>query len=168
MPKGRNGNIENTGPKEALKPAGQTSNSASLCQSTLQISNSFQLCWVQHTSFSWASSTPCYVSRFPQQVSHGSGISNIMGFPGLTFTASCNVLSVPPCRDTPDTRLAPEAFLSHGGRAHNLFLVSLTLKSEPWGQSCQVLLLGGAGTSPSFKYISISFLASRVPLTAFP
>lgn len=70
---------------------------------------------------------------------------------GLTFTASCSVLSGPPC-------LALVAFLSYSGRFHNLFLISLILKPEPCGQSCQVLLFARGGTC--FKYIFTNFLFS--------
>lgn len=48
--------------------------------------------------------------------------------------------------------LASEAFLSHRGRFHTPFLVSSTLKPEPCGQNCQVLLLDGAGTWPMFQF----------------
>lgn len=49
--------------------------------------------------------------------------------------------SRPVYRDTSDTCLASEAFISHGGRFHEPFLLSLTLNSETSGQHCQVLLL---------------------------
>jgi hypothetical protein len=63
--------------------------------------------------------------------------------------------------------LISPAFLSHKGRLHNFFLISLILKPEPHGWNCQVLLLAVAGTwPPSFNYIFISFLVLMVFLTA--
>lgn len=56
------------------------------------------------------------------------------------------------------------AFLSHGGKFHTPFVLFLTLKPEPCGQSCQVSLIAGAGTwSPqsitsSPAYIDHDFL----------
>lgn len=86
--------------------------------------------------------------------------------PGFTFTASQNDLSRPPCRDTPDTYLASAGFLSHGGRLHSLFLLSLTLNPEPCGQSCKVcclLRLEHASPTPislcllQFLFLMLSF-----------
>ena len=73
----------------------------------------------------------------------------LQGKPGFTFTVSNNGPSGPPCRDTSDTCLASVAFLTLRRRFYNPFLVSLTLKPEPCGQSCQVLLLAEAETWPS-------------------
>lgn len=58
------------------------------CQSTLQISNSFHLCWLLSADLTFSSNkrhalglVPLPVSCIPQQVSHGSDISNILGYP---------------------------------------------------------------------------------------
>jgi hypothetical protein len=86
---------------------------------------------------------PFPVSGSPQQVSHESGIFNILGLQGnsgFIFTASHNGLSKPPCPKTSDTCLASTASLSHGGSFQNPSLLSLTLKPEIHSQSCQVLL----------------------------
>lgn len=69
--------------------------------------------------------------------------------PGFTFTVSFDGLFELPCRDTPDTSLASSAFLSHGGRYYNPFLISFTLMPASGGLSCQVLPFDEAGTSSS-------------------
>lgn len=85
----------------------------------------------------------------------------------FTLIPSHSGLSGPPCRDTSDICLSSVASLSHGGRFHNPFLVPLTLKPEPHGQSCQVLLLAGTRTCPlSFNYIYISFMLLKLSFTA--
>ena len=79
---------------------------------------------------------PLSVSSFPQQLSHDSGISRVLGLqgnPGYTLTALHNGLS----RDTPDTCPTPAAFLSHEERFHNPFLLSLTLKPEPMAKAAK-------------------------------
>ena len=73
----------------------------------------------------------------------------LQGNPGFTFTASCIGLSRPSFRENLDTILASAAFLTCVGTLfHNLFLLSLTLKSETCDLYCQVLLLAGARTWP--------------------
>lgn len=96
------------------------------CQSILQISNSFQFCWLQHSFLSWAGSTP---SRFP----YGSGFSNFLQYPRQSrlHRHSCNGFSGLPQRDTLDTCLTSVAGLSLRGRFLNIFLVSLSLKPYP-------------------------------------
>ena len=85
------------------------------------------------------------ISSFPQQVSHGSGISNILESP---WQASLQLFSYfsPSCRDTPHTSLASMAFLRNRGRFYNPVLVSFALKPKLHGRSCQFLLIAGAGT----------------------
>ena len=57
----------------------------------------------------------------------------------LAFTASHNGFSGSQLRDIHNTCLASEAILSSGGRFHNFFLLSLTLKSEPHNMISQDL-----------------------------
>ena len=80
---------------------------------------------------------PLPVSSSPWQVSHNSGISNILGFPRqsrLQLHSSGNGLSdSPPFRDTHDTCLASAPFCKHRGKFHNPFMLFLTLKPEPHG-----------------------------------
>lgn len=59
----------------------------------------------------------------------------------------CTV-SDPPRKSIPDRLLDLVAFLSLRRRVYHPFLVSLTLKPEPHGQSCQVLQLAWDGTWP--------------------
>jgi hypothetical protein len=90
---------------------------------------------------------PLSVSSFPQQLSHDSGISRVLGLqgnPGYTLTALHNGLS----RDTPDTCPTPAAFLSHGRRFHNYFPVSLIIKIEPRVWCCKALVPAEAGIRP--------------------
>lgn len=55
---------------------------------------------------------------------------------GFTFKVSCNGLSGLPMQGhIPDTGLTSMVSLSCGGRFYNPFLISLTLKLEPWGQN---------------------------------
>lgn len=70
------------------------------------------------------------ISSFPLQVSHASSIFNLLGSPRQTvfnITDSHNGHSRPPFRE-PLTCLAKLAFLSHKGRFHTTFLLSLPLK----------------------------------------
>ena len=104
-------------------------------------------------------------------------------YPDFKFTASCNDL---PFRhsfsDIPDTCQASVAL------SPNSFLLSLTLKPESSGQSCQVLLLTRVGTWPSqlhhhylfvfpclsFVFLKLAFLyltgikLRDLPASAFP
>lgn len=73
--------------------------------------------------------------------------------PGFTFTTSYNCFSWPPYKDSLDTCLASETFLSCGGRFHYPFSVSLTLKPESCDQSSQVLLLAGAEPGPLLQLL---------------
>ena len=76
---------------------------------------------------------PFPVSGSPQQVSHESGIFNILGLQGnsgFIFTASHNGLSKPPCPKTSDTCLASTTFLSLVGRFHTPFLSRLPFIKE--------------------------------------
>ena len=76
------------------------------------------------------------------------GVSNIIqASPSQLHTVAS--LSMPPCKDTPATGLASEAFFTYGGRLHSPFLLFLTLKPELYGQGCQVLLLAWDRTWPS-------------------
>lgn len=51
-------------------------------------------------------------------------------------------------QEPPDTCLTSAAFLSHRGRFHNVYFVSLTLKSESSGQRGQILVVDGAELGP--------------------
>lgn len=68
--------------------------------------------------------------------------------PGFTFITSYNDFSGHPYQDAADTCLVSAAFLRCGGRLHNPFFLSLTLKPVPHGQKCRILLLAEAGTWP--------------------
>lgn len=75
---------------------------------------------------------PPHVSSFPQQVSHGPGISSMLGCPGnpgFIFTTLPNVLSGPAGRDTLASCLASVTFLSSREKIYNPIhtLVSLGL-----------------------------------------
>lgn len=72
-------------------------------------------------------------------------IWDLQGNLGFTFTTSWNGLSGPPCRNTPELCQASVNVLSHGGRVHNNFIVSLTLKSKPCDWNYQDLVLVGVG-----------------------
>lgn len=101
---------------------------------------------------------PLPISSSPQQISHNfASLTSwvLQGKPGFNSTASCNGLSSPPFRDTLDTCLASPVFLNLRGKFYNLFLLSLTLKPKPCGQSCQVLHLTMAGSSPSCSITSL-------------
>lgn len=91
---------------------------------------------------------PAFLDRYPTALSSLAS-EGLHSNPGFTFIPSHNGLSRPPWKDTPHTFLAPETFLSQGGRFHNSFLVSLTLKPGLCGQSSQVLLLAGPETWPT-------------------
>lgn len=99
------------------------------------------------------------VSSFPQQVSHSSCVSNILGSPRqnrLHLNSFTHGLSRLPCRDTPATHLALATFLSLRWRFHNLFYLFLTLKPElqmPSSATCW-----GWNLRPLFNYIFVSFL----------
>jgi hypothetical protein len=140
----------NTGPCKTKNPLGklQTLYLHSQCQNALQISNSFQLCWLQLIPVSWADSPPWEQpsSACNQELWHLPHLGVSRMNPVFTFTASHNGLSRPPDRATSDICLASMAYLSQGGLCHSPFLLCLTLKPELCGQSCQVLLLAGAGT----------------------
>lgn len=69
------------------------------------------------------------------------------GNTGFAFTA---LQSGPPSRDTPTILLVSVTFLGPGRRSHRPFL-SLTLKLEPCGRGCQVLLFAGAEKWPPFS-----------------
>lgn len=85
-----------------------------------------------------------FFSRYPTVLA--SEISwSPHGNPGFTSTASHNGFSVPPRRNNAWTQLLP---LATEGDFLNSFLVSLTLKPQPCGQSCQVLLFARAGRCP--------------------
>jgi hypothetical protein len=91
----------------------------------------------------------------------------LQGNLAFTITASYNGISGSPFGDTPVIYLGSVAFLTCRERFHNPFLLSLTLKPEPCGWSCQVLLLAGARTwTPSFNYIFTSFLFWMISFTA--
>lgn len=77
--------------------------------------------------------------------------------PGFSWTASCNGLSGLPSRYTLATCLAFVSFL--WTEFYNCFPLSLTLRPEPDGQICQVLLLDGYVTwlSYSITFASTSF-----------
>jgi hypothetical protein len=96
----------------------------------------FQLCLLQHTFFSWV--FPLSFSSSPQQVSHSSGISNILECPRQSMLHLHNFTTLATC-------LASAASLVTEGDSITFLF---TLKTEPRGQSCQVLLLAGAGTWP--------------------
>ena len=101
----------------------------------------------------------------PWQVSHGSGISNILGSPKqprFHVTASWNGLSGPPYRDSLATCLASSSFLNCRGRCYNcfpVFLLPLNPEKEPHDQA--VLLAVGVGTWPP------SWLSFAWALTGF-
>ena len=96
-----------------------------------------------------------FLGRYPMALTSLPSWS-LHGNPGFTFTASCNGLSGPPCRDIPDTHLVSATLLSHGRRFLNSFLLFLTLKPEPHGQSCQVLLLARTWSLLQFHFHQIS------------
>lgn len=101
------------------------------------------------------------VSSSLWQISHDLCIFRILGFPRQSRLHLHRLTQWPlwtSMQGTPDTGLASVAFLSHGGRLHNLFLASLTLKPEPWGWSCHVLLLAETWTQPPCSISSSSFL----------
>ena len=115
------------------------------CHSAHQISNSFQLSWLQHTFLSWA--VPHPVTNSPWHISYDSSIFPNLGSSLLQFYT---LASLGLHAGTPLTHewLTLLAFLSHEGRFYNTFLVSLTPKPELQGQSCQVLLLARTVTQP--------------------
>lgn len=88
---------------------------------------------------------PFSTSNFPWQVSNNSGISNILGSSRQSRLQLHRFTQWPlwgSIQDTPDTCLTSADFGSHGGIFCIYFLLSLTLKPEPYGWSCQVLLMG--------------------------
>ena len=93
----------------------------------------------------------------------------LQGNPGFNFTASHNGLSTgPPFRDTPDTWLTLVAFFGHGGKFHNPLFLPLTLKPEPHGQSCYVLLLTGARTWTPHSITSPPVFCHALPKRGCP
>lgn len=139
IPKGKKGAYwGNTGPKSSPEP-GQTPNSAIPCLTSKHSSDRQLLLFDLLTATTLLSLglVPDLLCSFPWHISHNSGISDILGSPvksRLYHHSLSNGLHRPPCRHTrhtPDTCLGD--FLGHGRRLHNLFIVSLTLKTEPFG-----------------------------------
>lgn len=125
------------------KPAEQTPNSAFpclMCSSELQLFPALLT-----TTLLSLGLVPHPVLSFPQQVSHGSDISNILGSPRQSLLHLHSFTQWLSWRNTTATHLASADFLSQGGRFHNPYFVSLIRRPEAHGQSCQVLLLSGAG-----------------------
>lgn len=119
-----------------------------MSQNSSQMSDSFEICWLQHIPLSCIGCTSSLQFRIPWlwHLQHLENSSTVQA--GFTFKASWNSLSRPPCLLTTDTCLALVAFLSCGGSFHNHFFIFLPSKWEPHDRSCQALLLAGAGTYP--------------------
>ena len=90
---------------------------------------------------------------------------NLQGIPGCNFTASYNGLSMCLFRDTPYTCLTSAAFLSHGGRFHNLFPGSLNLIQNHVAKAAKYCCFLGPKYGPSFKYILIFHMQIEKKMT---
>lgn len=128
--------MEDTGPKQDQNPAGKLQ-TLHLCMSdvkALQIA-----AWLTAAHFS-------LLGRFYSLLAASSaGVPRLWHLPHRGFTLKPYTMSSLGLHrmHTPDTLLTSMASLSHGGRFHNPFLLSLTLRPEPQGQGCHVLLLAG-------------------------
>lgn len=112
------------------------------CPRALQISNSFQLWCLQHTSVSWTASVLFAVlfGRYHRALASPT-LRGLQRSPHFIFSASYSGLSGPTCRYSPVTHLASTSFLNTGGRFYNLFTwVFLPLKPELSRRHYQVLL----------------------------
>ena len=106
---------------------------------------------------------PLPVSSFSWQVSHCSGISNMLGFPRQSRFQLCNL--TPPFRHTLYTCLTSVGFVSHRSKFHSPHFCPYLPK--PHGQSFQVLLLAGSGTCLPCSITSLpTFLFFMVSITA--
>lgn len=85
---------------------------------------------------------------------------NDFSMPPCRDFPACNGLSTFPCRNFPATCLTSVAFLNHRGRFHNSFTpLSFSIKPEPCGGSCPVLLVGdGSWLSPGISHTIFDLL----------
>lgn len=117
-------------------------------QNPFQISNNFQLCNCiillrgEGSYFHFLLSA--LLSRYPMTLLFPTSW-RLQCKPHFNFTASSNVLSRPPCRDTP-THTWPQELCKV--IIHNPFLVFLTLNPGPNRQTCQILLFAENETRP--------------------
>lgn len=123
---------------------------------------------------------PLLVCSSPWQMSHSSGISNILGslqfHPDTTFTTSCN--ERPPWREIPATRISwlQLTLCNLGGGFHNLvtYLSVMTLNPALQGWDCWEgagplwVTLAGAFVCCSFLEAENSLRHGLYNLEAYP
>lgn len=155
--------------KARPKPDGQTPNSESLClmsEHSLYL-HSFQLCWLQHTSFSWDSSFS--VSSFPRQVSNGSGLWHLLHvgvFKATSISLLHAVASQGLYAGTPLPHIWPTwFFLVREGYS----IIPSILESKAratWLKLPSSVPCWGWNMASSFSYSFTSFLFSMISFTA--